>query len=85
MGVLQRTENLRGKVHGLLPRQRTSALLEVLLQRDAVHVLHDDVLQLVGDRDVIDPDNIRVVEDGDGLGLVFEAANQLLIIQKFFL
>ena len=83
--MLQRTENLRGKVHGLLPRQRTAALLEVLLQRDAVQVLHDDVLQLVGDRDVIDPDNIRVVEDGDGLGLVFETANQLLIIQKFFL
>ena len=72
MGVVQRAEHLRGEMHDLFPGQRAAALLEVFFQRDAVDILHHDILQLVGDRNVVDLDDIGMVEDRDGLGFFLE-------------
>ena len=83
--MLQGAQHLCGKMHGFLPGQRTAALFEVLLQGDAVHIFHNDVLQLIGDRYIVDLDDVGMAEDGDGLRFVFEAADQLLIVEKFFL
>ena len=85
VGVLQGAQDLSSKVYDLFPGQGTAALLEIFFQRDAVHILHDDVLQFVGDRYIIDLDDIGMTEDGDGLGLVLETAHQFLIVKKFFL
>ena len=83
--MLQSAQHLCGKMHGFLPGQRAAALLEVFLQGDAVHIFHDDVLQLIGDRYIVDLDDVGMAEDGDGLRFVFEASDQLLIVEKFFL
>ena len=85
MCMLQGAQHLCGKMHGFLPGQRTAALLEVFLQGDAVHIFHDDVLQLVGDRYIVDLDDVGMAEDRDGLRFVFEASDQLFIVEKFFL
>ena len=84
MGVVQCAEHLRGKMHGLFPGERAAALFEVFLQRDAVHVFHDDVLELVRHRHIVHLDDVGMVQNGDGLGLVFKTAHQLLVVQKFF-
>ena len=83
VGVLQSAEHLGGKVYSLFPGQGAAALLKVLLQRDAVHILHHDVLQTVGYGDIVDFYDVGVIQDGNSLGLVFEAADQLLVIQEF--
>ena len=83
--VLQGAEHLCGKVYSLFPGQGTAALLEVFLQRNAVHILHHNVLQAIRHRDIVHLYDVRMAQDRDGLGLVFKAADQLFIIQKFFL
>ena len=83
--MLQRAQNLGGKMHRFLPGQCAAALLQVFFQGDAVHILHHDILQPVGHRHVIHLDDVGVIQDGDRLGLVFEAADQFLIVEKFFL
>ena len=84
VGVVQRAEHLRGKMHGLLPGERAAALFEVFLQRDAVHIFHNDVLELVRHRHIVHLDDVGMVQNGDGLGLVFETAHQFLVVQKLF-
>ena len=83
MGMLQGTQNLGGEMDGFLPCQGSAALLEVFLQRDAVDIFHDDILHLVRDRDVVHLDNVGMVKDRDRFGLIFEASDQLFIIEKF--
>ena len=84
MGMLQRPQHLGGKIHRLFPGQGAAALLEILFKRDAVDVFHDDILQPVGDRNIIHLDDVRVAEDRDRLGFIFETADEFLVIQKFF-
>ena len=84
MGMLQRPQHLGGKIHRLFPGQGAAALLEILFKRDAVDVFHDDILQPVGDRNIIPLDDVRVAEDRDRLGFIFETADEFLVIQKFF-
>ena len=58
VGVLQGAQDLsRQSVMTFFPGQGTAALLvEIFFSAcDAVHILHDDVLQFVGDRYIIDP------------------------------
>ena len=83
--MVQRAQDLGGKMDHLFPGQGTAALLEIFFEGDAIDILHDNVLKLIGDGDIINLDNIGMVQNGNGLGLIFEAANQLLIVQKLFL
>ena len=48
-------------------------LLDDLLQAGAVHVLHDEEVQLVVLVDVVGADDVGMVEGGDGAGLAVEA------------
>ena len=81
MGVLQGTQDLDGEMHRLLPAQ-VLALVQVLLEGDAVDVLHHDVLQPLAKAHVQHLDDVGVVEDGDGLRLVAEATHELVVGQK---
>ena len=84
MGMLQSAQYLRGKVHGFFPGQGAATLLKIFLQRDTVHIFHHDILQTVGNRYIVYLDDIGMIQNGNRLRLVFEAANQFLVIQKFF-
>ena len=54
MSVLESTEYLYNEVDGILPCEDLF-LLDVLLQSNAVDILHDDILYLLGEADVIYP------------------------------
>ena len=82
--MFKRAENLGCKVDNLFPGQGPAALFEIFFQRDPVDIFHDDILQLVRDRNIIYLDNIRVVQDRDCLGLVLEAAHQFFVVKEFF-
>ena len=71
-------------MHDLFPGQGTAALLEVFFQGDAVDILHHDILQLVGHRNIVHLDDVGMIQDGDGLAFVLETADQFLIAQEFF-
>ena len=77
MCVLKRAENLRCKMHGLLPRYN-ALLLNILLERDALDVLHNYILELVAVADIINLDYVRMREHGYRLGLILESAAELL-------
>ena len=55
--VLQRPQNLHGKVDCFLPAQHLF-LVDVVLQGDAVDVFHDDILQPLAEADVIHLDDV---------------------------
>mgnify|MGYP003160387562 CR=1 FL=1 len=81
--MLQSAEHLGGKVYSFFPGQGAAALLKVLLQRDAVHIFHDNILQTVRHGYIVNLYDVGMIQDGNSLGLVFEAADQLLVIQEF--
>ena len=83
MGVFQCLEDLRDKVHRFPAAELSSPLVQVLPQGHAVHVFHDDILQIVVDRHVIDLDDVGMVQQRDRLGFVFEAADQIRVVRVF--
>ena len=83
VGVLQRLEDLGDEVHSLPAGEFAAPLVEVLPQGHAVHILHDDILQMVVDRNIVHLDDIRVVQQGDGLGFVFKAAHKIRVVHIF--
>ena len=80
VGVLQRLEDLGDEVHSLPAGKLAAPLVEVLPQGHAVHILHDDILQMVIDRNIVHLDDIRVVQQRDGLGFVFKAAHKIRVV-----
>ena len=84
VGMLQRLEDLGDEVHGLPAGKLAAPLVEVLPQGHAVHILHDDILQIIVHRDIVHLDDVRVIQQRDGLGFVLEAADQLFVIKKLF-
>ena len=72
MRVRERLHDLRDEVQRLTPVE-LAALFHILLERDAVDELHDDILRLAA-ADVVDRDDIRVREHCDSLLNVAEAA-----------
>ena len=82
VGVLQALGDLHGEVQGLLPIE-DPLHLHILLQRDAVDQLHDQVVGIVRRGDVIDLDNVRVAQHRHGLALRPEPAAELIISRKF--
>ena len=81
--VLQRPQNLHGKVDCFLPAQHLF-LVDVVLQGDAVDVFHHNRLDAVGEDDVIHLDDIRVIQQRDGAGLVAETAHKFVVVHIFF-
>ena len=79
VGVLQRLHDLVDEVQRLPPVQAAAPLAHILLQGDAVDQLHDDELAAVHLADVVHGDDIGVGQHGNGLGLVVEAAAQILV------
>ena len=84
MRMLERAQDLDRIGDGLLDRQRTLAL-HIGLERDAVDVLHDDILVFALDRNVKDLDDIGVRKHQDRLGLIDKTLNRNLIGGKFIL
>lgn len=84
VGVLQARGDLTGEVERLLPVESTLHF-HILLQRDAVDELHDNVIGIVGGGDVKHLDNVGMAEHGNSLSLRLEAAEELLILGKFVL
>ena len=80
MRVAQSAHDLRDEMQRLAPVELASAL-HILLERDAVDQLHDDILGLAAGH-VVDRDDIRVREHGDRLRLVPEAAAELRVLRK---
>ena len=58
--MLKRAENLRCKMHGS-PRYN-ALLLNILLERDALDILHNYILELVAIADIINLDYVRMRE-----------------------
>ena len=80
VGVFQRLEDLGDEMHRLPAAELAAPLVEVLPQGHAVHIFHHDILQMVADRNVIHLDDVRVVEQRNGLGFIFEAPHQIRIV-----
>ena len=81
--VIQSIQNLLGEMHHLFPGEGFAPAGHVLLQSNAVDVFHHDVLELVGDRHIEHLHDARMVQNGDGLGLIFKPVDQLRIFQEF--
>ena len=54
-------------------------MFDVFFQRDAFHILHDDVLEFIAQRDIVDFDDVRMGQDGNGFGFVFEPSAEFLV------
>ena len=81
MGMLQCTGDLRGKNGHFLGSQLTTAP-QILLQRNAVNELHNDVIHVTRAGNVENINNIGMRKHGNGLRLVMELAAELYIRGK---
>ena len=84
MGVLQGAQDLHGEMHRFFPTN-ILLLVDVLLERNTVDVFHHDILQPFTEADIIHLHNIRMRQDGDGLGFIFKTAGKFLVRQILFL
>ena len=82
--VLERLCDLRGKMQRLAPVEHL-LLLHILLERDAVDQLHNDIVHILGMGHVIDAHDVWMGHHGDGLRLGMEAAAELLVLRKLLL
>ena len=82
--MLECLGNLRGKMQRLAPVE-SALLLQILLERDALDQLHDDVIDVSGSGDIVDADDIRMRQHRDRLRLGMEATAELLIPRKIVL
>jgi hypothetical protein len=53
------------------------------LEGDAVDILHHDILDLIVEAYVVDLDDIRMGEHGNGIRLVAETADNVLVLHMF--
>ena len=79
VGMLQGLADLNGKMQGLLPVQN-ALLFHVLLQADTVDQLHDDIVRLLGGRNIVHRHNIGMADHRDSLALRMEAAAELFVL-----
>ena len=71
-------------MHGLLPRYN-ALLLNILLERDALDILHNYILKLVTVADIINLDYVRMRKHSYRLGLILESAAELLACKELIL
>ena len=79
--VAERPCDLQGKIYRLRRVQR-AMLLEILLERDAVDQLHDNVFHVIGAAHIVYSDDVRMAQLGDRLRFRLEAAAELLVFRK---
>ena len=84
MGVLQRAQNLRHKIDSF-PGVDHTLLLDILLQGDALDIFHNDILQSVAVADVKDTDDIRMRQNSNRFGFIFESAAEIFVRQILIL
>ena len=77
---VERREQLHADEDRLVAAQAAAAADEVL-ERLALHVLHDDVVRAVDLAPVVDADEVLLVEAGRGLGLAAEALDEGGVVQ----
>ena len=80
MRVRERLHDLRDEMQRFAPVE-LAALFHILLERDTVDELHDDILRFAAAH-VVDRNDIRVREHRDGLRLVAEAAAEVRVLGK---
>ena len=81
VSVFQCSSDLHGKVERLLPIEVSAPALHILLQGDALHQLHDNIVRIALGGDIINTDDIGVIQHGDGLALRMETAAELPILR----
>ena len=84
MDVLERLCDLRGKMQGFSPVE-PAFLLEILLERNALDELHNNIIEVIRVRHVVHAHNVRVREHRDGLRLGMEPAAELFILRELLL
>ena len=84
VGVLQSSDYLGDEVERVLPFE-DALLLDELLERDPVDILHNDELNLLGKAHIVDLNDVRVGENSDSLALVPESSQEFIIIGIFWL
>ena len=84
MRMLECLGNLRGKMQRLAPVE-SALLLQILLERDALDQLHDDIIEVVGMRDIVDAHNVRMRKHRNRLRLGMEPAAELLVLRQLTL
>ena len=82
VSMIQCLGNLNSEVEGLLPVEG-SLFLHILLQRNAIDQLHDDVIRFISGGNVINRHDVRMAEHGNSLTLRMEAAAELFILGIF--
>lgn len=60
-------------------------LLEILLERNALDELHNNIIEVIRVRHVVHAHNVRVRKHRDGLRLGMEPAAELLILRELLL
>ena len=78
MSVFQRIQNLFGVADDFSDREDALAG-HIILQRNAFHVLHDDILYVVPYGNVVNIHDVGMGEHSDGFGFVDEATDALFI------
>ena len=84
MGVLEGPEDLNGEMHRFLPAD-VLLLIDILLERDAIDILHDNVLQAVAEAHIVYLDNIRMGKNGNRFGFILKPAGEFLVGEVFIL
>ena len=84
VGVFQGLGDLDGEVEGLLPIE-DALLLHILLQRNAVDQLHDDVIGIAGAGHVVNGNDVGMAEHGNGLALCVKTAPELFVLGMLIL
>ena len=82
--VLKRLGDLRGKMQRFSPVE-PAFLLEILLERNALDELHNNIIEVIRVRHVVNAHNVRVREHRDGLRLGMEPAAELLVLRELLL
>ena len=54
--------------------------LKVLAQGHAVHIFHNDILQIIVHRNIVYLDDVGVVQQRDGLGFILKAAHKVRVV-----
>jgi hypothetical protein len=79
VGVAEASHDLGDEVQGLPPVQ-LAPLLHILLQRDAVDELHNDIFRVPSPAHVVDRHDVGVGQLGHGLGLRVKPASEVLVL-----
>ena len=82
VSVLQTLGDLGSEVKGLLPVEDTFHF-HILLQRNAIDQLHNDVIRIAGGGNIVDRYDVGMAQHANRLTLRMETAAEVFILQVF--